>query len=72
MEENEILMEFETSQTQVIVYNPHVQLMGEDVYIIRSISKRDGYELIRFGNAVQINSLTSTHYNVMGGKREII
>ena len=65
-----LLGEFDTCQCHVEVLSTAYHFKGERVYIIVSKHKKDGYELVRFGNRKQCeNIIDSYNLDYVGGKK---
>lgn len=61
---------FETCQCFVHVYTTPYSYRDELIYVIVSIHKKDGKELIRFGNRKQVqNIIDSYNLDYMGSKK---
>lgn len=63
-----LITSFETVQCNVFVYKTDFEFEGEFVYIIKSIHRANGKEVIRFGTERQVRNMSDS-YNIPGYKK---
>lgn len=65
------IIEFITTQCDVIVYDSGQMLMGKTVMVVESHHRTNGKTNVRFGTKQQVYNLLLTYqYSVIGGKKE--
>lgn len=62
---------FETNQCSVRVLKTLLSYGGENLYIVESTHKKDGFTNVRFGNYLQTQGIINT-YKLWGSKRPVI
>lgn len=51
----------DTSQCYVTAYSTDQVIMGRTVYVIRSVRRKDGRALVRFGNKKQVDAILDSY-----------
>lgn len=58
----ELIRDFDTKLCNVKIYKTDLIIDGEEMYVIKSTTLRNGQLLVRFGNYLQTNSIIRTYY----------
>lgn len=55
---------FETCQCSVTIYKTDLRILDEELFVIKSIRRKDGRILVRFGNALQIQNIAESYRKI--------